>query len=53
MYLLRPVLHGMCRYGELKDGTLSLDDVCLMNLALDVREENERRAYENARKAST
>lgn len=42
----------MCRYAELKDGTLSLDDVCLMNLALDVREENERRAYENSRKTA-
>jgi hypothetical protein len=53
MYLLRPVLHGMCRYAELKDGSLSLDDVCLMNLALDVREENERRAYESAKRNAT
>lgn len=33
----------MCRYESLKDGTLSLGDVMLMNDALDVRAENERR----------
>jgi len=37
------VLHGMCRYESLKDGTLSLFDVALMNDALDVQNENERR----------
>lgn len=33
----------MCRYESLKDGTLSLADVALMNDALDVKNENERR----------
>lgn len=33
----------MCRFESLKDGTLSLGDVALMNDALDVRAENERR----------
>ena len=36
---MRPVLRGLC----LKDGTLSLEDVALMNDALTVQEENERR----------
>lgn len=33
----------MCRFESLKDGTLSLADVALMNDALDVQYENERR----------
>ena len=41
--VLRPVLRGLCRYEGLKDGTLSLEDVALMNDALTVQEENERR----------
>ncbi|MFQ8889034.1 MAG: DUF6889 family protein [Bilophila wadsworthia] len=40
---MRPVLRGLCRYEGLKDGTLSLEDVALMNDALTVQEENERR----------
>ena len=39
---MRPVLRGLCRYEGLKDGTLSLEDVALMN-DLTVQEENERR----------
>lgn len=42
-YLLRPVIKGLCGYESLKDGTLSLADVALMNDALDVQYENERR----------
>lgn len=42
-WLLRPVIKGMCRYESLKDGTLDLADVALMNDALDVQAENERR----------
>jgi hypothetical protein len=37
----------MCRFESLLDGTLSLGDVMLMNDALDVRAENERR-YQKA-----
>nr|DAJ52318.1 MAG TPA: hypothetical protein [Caudoviricetes sp.] len=33
----------MCRYESLKDGTLDLADVALMNDACDVQDENERR----------
>ncbi|WP_298032523.1 hypothetical protein [uncultured Desulfovibrio sp.] len=40
---MRPVLRGCCKYESLKDGTLGLHDIALMNDALDVRDENERR----------
>ena len=40
---MRPVLEGMCLYENLKNGALSLADVAMMNDALDVRAENERR----------
>ena len=39
----------MCMFESLTDGTLSLADVALMNDALDVKAENERR-YMAARK---
>jgi hypothetical protein len=39
-WLLRPVLEGMCKYESLKDGTLDLADVSLMNDALDVKAAN-------------
>ena len=42
-WLMRPVLEGMCQFESLKDGTIDLVDVALMNDALDVRAENERR----------
>jgi hypothetical protein len=34
------VVRGLCRYESLKDGTLDLADIALMNEALDVIEEN-------------
>nr|DAE18786.1 MAG TPA: hypothetical protein [Myoviridae sp. ctK7P4] len=34
-YLLRPVHAGMCRYESLKDGSLTLEDVLIMNVSLD------------------
>lgn len=37
----------MCHYESLKDGTLDLADVALMNDALDVMAENERRYIES------
>lgn len=43
-WLLRPVVRGMCRYESLLNGTVSLDDIALMNEALDVVAENERKA---------
>lgn len=39
-WLLRPVIKGMCRYESLKDGTIDLADIALMNDALDVLAEN-------------
>ena len=45
-WLLTPVLHGLCRYESLKDGTIDLEDIARMNDALDVKFENERRIAE-------
>lgn len=45
-WLLRPVIRGMCKYESLRDGTIGLYDIALMNDALDVQEENERRFRE-------
>ncbi|ODT97397.1 MAG: hypothetical protein ABS82_00120 [Rhodanobacter sp. SCN 67-45] len=39
-WLLRPVVRQMCRYESLKDGTLDLCDIALMNEALDVIDDN-------------
>lgn len=39
---MRPVLKGLCRYESLKDCTLGLEDIALMNDAMDVAAENER-----------
>jgi len=49
-WLLRPVLEGLCKYESLKDGSLGLHDVALMNDALDVKYENERRYHESQKK---
>jgi len=43
-WLLAPVIAGMCRYESLKDGTLDLADIALMNDALAVKADNELRA---------
>jgi hypothetical protein len=48
-YLLRPVLAGMCRYESLKDGSLDLLDVSMMNYALTAKAENDYRVAEAAR----
>jgi hypothetical protein len=42
-WLLRPVLANLCRYESLQDGTLGLEDIALLNDALDIRAENEAR----------
>lgn len=39
---MRPVVKGMCRYESLKDGTLDLADIALMNDALAVIADNEQ-----------
>jgi len=43
-WLLRPVLRGLCKYESLIDGALSLEDVALLNEALDVEAENAYRS---------
>ena len=40
-WLLRPVLHGLCRYESLKDGSLDLADIALMYDVLNVKADNE------------
>ena len=42
-WLLRPVARQMCKYESLIDGTLSLQDVALMNEYLDIEVENQFR----------
>jgi hypothetical protein len=44
--LYRPVARGLCKYESLIDGTLSLEDVAIMNDILDVQDENENRYHE-------
>ncbi|CCD30362.1 conserved phage-related hypothetical protein [Candidatus Glomeribacter gigasporarum BEG34] len=39
-WLLRPVAKGMCGFERLKDGSVDLADIALMNEALDVIAEN-------------
>jgi hypothetical protein len=43
-WLLRPVDAGYCKYESLKDGTLDLADIALMNDMLDAKAENQDRA---------
>jgi len=40
-WLLRPAIKGMCKFESIKDGTLDLADIALMNDALDVVADNE------------
>ena len=49
---MRPVLRGMCRFESLKDGTLDLCDIALMNEALDVEAENAGRAQDAMRQGN-
>src|SRR5690606_9494257 len=49
-WLLAPVRARMCLYESLKDGTLGLEDIALMNDALAVAADNEVLAHELARK---
>ena len=45
-WLMRPVMRDKCKMESLKDGTLDLADIALLNDALDVLDENERRYTE-------
>jgi hypothetical protein len=42
---MRPVLRGLCKFESLKNGDLSIEDIALMNDALDVQDENELRYH--------
>ncbi len=44
-WMLRPVLEGLCRYESLKDGTLDLADLALLNDVLNAKSDNEALAY--------
>lgn len=46
-WLLRPVLRGLCSYRDLKDCSIDLHDVAIMNEALDVEAENQHRLRSN------
>ncbi|WP_374191466.1 DUF6889 family protein [Rhizobium rhizogenes] len=48
---MRPVLRGLCKLESLKDGTLDICDVALMNEALNAADENQYRAQQAAQKA--
>lgn len=41
-WLLRPVVKRMCLYESLKDGTIDLADIAIMNEALDVLADNQQ-----------
>ena len=47
-WLMRPVDNQYCRFESLIDGTLDLENIALMNDALDVKFENQRRLQEYA-----
>ena len=42
-WVLRPVLRGLCSFESLRTGTVSLNDIALLNEALDVEAENQYR----------
>lgn len=44
-FLIRPVRSGMCRYESLKDGTLTLEDVLIMNVYMDNESHNRAEIY--------
>lgn len=46
MFLMRPVLAGLCKYESLKDGSLDLADVFLLNVSLKVDNINQKRLQE-------
>lgn len=45
-WLLAPVVKGMCSFESIRNGTVSLGDIALMNDALAAQAENQQRAYE-------
>ena len=49
---MRPVIKGMCRFESLKDGTIDLADIAMMNEHLDVVAENAQLAQQHAEQAN-
>lgn len=47
MFLMRPVLAGLCKYESLKDGSLDLADIFLLNVSLKVDNINQKRLQES------
>lgn len=47
---MQPVMEGMCRFESLKDGSIDLADIAMMNDAIAVRDENSSRASAAANK---
>lgn len=43
-FIMRPILRGLCRYESIVDGTLNLEDFARMNDAINISDENQRRA---------
>lgn len=48
-WMIRPVMRGLCHYESLKNGALSLEDVALLNEAIDVEQENQYRSRAGGR----
>lgn len=46
-WLMRPVIAGLCKFESLKDGSIDLADLALMNDALQVQQDNQLLAQEN------
>jgi hypothetical protein len=42
-FIMRPIMAGLCQMESAYNGALDLEKFALMNDALDVRDENERR----------
>lgn len=47
---MQPVVEGLCKYESLIDGSIGLADIARMNDAISVRNENQRRMEEAARR---
>ena len=42
-FLMVPVMRGLIKYESLKDGTVDLADIYILNTSLKISDENERR----------
>ena len=50
-WLWRPYMRRYCEYRELIDGTLSIEDVAMMNDLIDLYDENDARRQDAQEKA--